>query len=525
MFNLNHIELFSGCGGLSLGLENAGFELVLANELSPMAAETFAYNFFNEDLEEKANQNQQPDNAFWLNSRYSNLKPRLRENPFDFPQVDQDGFSDIPNNINALDGKLIVGSIIELNRLLKSSPKLVEQLSSAFGREGGLDLVSGGPPCQSFSMAGKREKNSDKNTLPWEFARFVEYVQPKLVLLENVTGILRAFKDEKGQSFHAWYEVAKVFASIGYVPVCLHVNARKAGVAQNRPRFILIGVREDYLQQIRNRFNKIETGMFSHSLDFFTKVKNHGENLEFGHLNYYDSNKSSDLPFFEQSFLNELVSSPEVSVREAIDDLKVHNPSDPSLFIQQLNQRFIALEARTELLNHELRNNSAVVKRRFRLYQVLQQIGERSITQSVFKVLKNESEKLEESVWNRLSGYRFLHENGELYQFSCKTEFENYLKSHPTKKQTQKALIADSPAPAALSIPDDACHYDAHELRVLTVREMARIQSFPDNFVFRSKITTGGQMRKFEVPQYTQVGNAVPPILGAALGRCLLNLL
>jgi DNA (cytosine-5)-methyltransferase 1 len=54
---------------------------------------------------------------------------------------------------------------------------------------------------------------------------------------------------------------------------------------------------------------------------------------------------------------------------------------------------------------------------------------------------------------------------------------------------------------------------------------MARIQSFPDNFVFRSKITTGGQMRKFEVPQYTQVGNAVPPLLGLQLGKCLLNLL
>lgn len=525
MFSLNHIELFSGCGGLSLGLESAGFELVLANELSPMAAETFAYNFFNEDLEEKANQNQHPENAFWLNSRHSNLKPRLRENPFEYPQFDQAGFSDIPKNIDALDGKLIVGSIVELNRLLESSPELVNQLKSAFGRDGGLDLVSGGPPCQSFSMAGKREKNSDKNTLPWEFARFVEYAQPKLVLLENVTGILRAFKDDQGKSFHAWYEVAKVFASIGYIPVCLHVNARKSGVAQNRPRFILIGVREDYLEQIRGNFNKAETEMFDRSLEFFAKVKNQGENLEFGHLNYYDSNKSSELPLFEQSFLSELVNSPEVSVKQAIDDLKVHNPSEPSAFVQQLNRRFTTLEARTELLNHELRNNSAVVKRRFRLYQVLQQVGERSITQSVFRVLKNESDTLEEIVWNTLSGYRYLHENGELHQFNCKIEFENYLKAHPTKKQTQKALIADSPAPAALSIPDDACHYDDHELRVLTVREMARIQSFPDDFVFRSKITTGGQMRKFEVPQYTQVGNAVPPILGAALGRCLLNLL
>ena len=81
--------------------------------------------------------------------------------------------------------------------------------------------------------------------------------------------------------------------------------------------------------------------------------------------------------------------------------------------------------------------------------------------------------------------------------------------------------MSHKPAPAALSIPDDACHY--HETidspRTLTVREMARIQSFPDWFEIKSKVTTGGSMRKFEVPQYTQIGNAVPPLLGSALGK------
>jgi DNA (cytosine-5)-methyltransferase 1 len=54
---------------------------------------------------------------------------------------------------------------------------------------------------------------------------------------------------------------------------------------------------------------------------------------------------------------------------------------------------------------------------------------------------------------------------------------------------------------------------------------MARIQSFPDGFVFKSKVTTGGQMRKYEVPQYTQVGNAVPPLLGFAIGSVVKRLL
>ena len=79
------------------------------------------------------------------------------------------------------------------------------------------------------------------------------------------------------------------------------------------------------------------------------------------------------------------------------------------------------------------------------------------------------------------------------------------------------------PAPAQLTIPDDLCHYDLEHPRTLTVREMARFQSFPDWFEFRSKVTTGGKMRKFETPQYTQVGNAVPPLLAKSLGEIIKN--
>ena len=61
---MNHIELFAGCGGLSLGLETAGFSLLVANELSPMAAETFSYNHLNADLGEQQN----IDKVLWVRS-------------------------------------------------------------------------------------------------------------------------------------------------------------------------------------------------------------------------------------------------------------------------------------------------------------------------------------------------------------------------------------------------------------------------------------------------------------------------
>ena len=524
---MNHIELFSGCGGLSLGLGQSGFELTMANEISPMAAESFAYNFFNENLEELANAEKKAKSTLWLNSNFPELKPRLRENPFTFPAYDVDANSDIPKNITELKGKLVVGSIVELNRLLDFDENLVTQLRSAFGSKKGLDLVSGGPPCQSFSMAGLRQLDCEKNTLPWEFAKFVKHTQPKIAMLENVTGILRAFKDAEGNSFHAWYEVAKVFASIGYVPLCLHINARLAGIAQNRPRFIMMAVRFDHYEKIAKEFEagSANEQLFTPSLKFYQLVQELGGSLPFGHLDYFDATKPIHSKLFEESFLSHLVDGKMVTVREALDDLKKNHPTEPSKFINSLNSTFKVLPRRRSLFNHDFRNNGEVVQRRFRLYQVLQAIGERPITQAVFTVLKGNATELSDEIWCVCRQYKYLQADGELSLFSSKQAFIEYLKAHPTKKQTQKALVANLPAPAALSIPDDACHYDEHELRVLTVREMARIQSFPDDFVFRSKITTGGQMRKFEVPQYTQVGNAVPPLLGLRLGLCLTNLL
>ena len=66
-------------------------------------------------------------------------------------------------------------------------------------------------------------------------------------------------------------------------------------------------------------------------------------------------------------------------------------------------------------------------------------------------------------------------------------------------------------------------HYK--EPRILTVREYARLQSFPDSFIFKGKYTTGGKLRKVEVPRYTQIGNAIPPLFGEQAGIVLKQLL
>ncbi|WP_432471792.1 DNA cytosine methyltransferase [Amphritea sp. HPY] len=523
---MNHIELFAGCGGLTLGLEAAGFELVMANELSPMAGETFAYNFFGENLSAIADGTEEIDGQLrvkWLSSQFqlADMKSRMRENPREFKPLG-DGICDFKMT-EELNGSLVIGSIVELNKWLQSSPTGQDKIRDGFGR-GGVDLVSGGPPCQSFSMAGLRQRSNDRNSLPWEFARFVEVVQPRVAMLENVTGILRAFT-ENGESFHAWFEVAKAFAEINYVPLCLHVNAKLAGVAQNRPRFIMIAVRHDVFQSLQPTFDGVENDLFTPSYTFFRDLTK-GKPTPYGSLPYFDVVNASHFSLYEKSFLSPLVNYSDNlrSVRDAIDDLKKNKPVEPSQYVEQINSVFSRHIQNDDMLNHELRQNGKHVQRRFRIYQILQLL-DKPIQKEVRKFLKGDIDTLSTDYAIKLLENDYLTEDDSFKFFESQQELECYLRQHQTKKQTQKALNADSPAPAALSIPDDACHYDHGELRTLSVREMARIQSFPDGFALRSKVTTGGQMRKFEVPQYTQVGNAVPPLLGRALGLVVSGLL
>ncbi len=90
-----------------------------------------------------------------------------------------------------------------------------------------------------------------------------------------------------------------------------------------------------------------------------------------------------------------------------------------------------------------------------------------------------------------------------------------------SKKRNYNVLKADSQSPTIMTIADDYIHYNAP--RALTVREMARLQSFDDSFVFQGKRSTGGNKRKSEIPQFTLVGNAVPPLLARAVAMEILK--
>lgn len=507
---MKFIELFAGCGGLSLGLKSEGFQLGLANEISPMPAATYAYNLLNVNLEaDDADQTPIQDRrVLWLNTDQSSIASRLSENPFEIVSQNTDEVVQQEN----LEGKFIVGDIRDLNSLASQKP-LIE----------GVDLVSGGPPCQSFSLAGKREKNNSRNRLPLEFINFARKHDPKAILIENVEGILRPFT-EGDSKLHAWFEVSKAAAQAGYVPMALLVNAKFVGVPQNRPRFILIALRQDLEQKLP----EYDREWFARGRELFTIVKEANPNPPFDERWTYWNLANGNTKIGRDSFLDPLLTHIDelewVNVQSAISDLEFGPYSslrDRAPYANDLETAlgdFVGAPDQP-LRNHEFRKHSDRVRQRFRLLQIGAESGS-ELTLKIRAALRGKNDVLNADDLNFIR-HKFRHfDSVDLRDNSDVVEL---IRELHTRKHSQRALLAQAPAPTALSIPDDLAHYGVP--RTLSVREMARIQSFPDSFVFKGIPTTGGARRKYQVPQYTQVGNAVPPLLGKALGKIIRYLL
>ena len=105
------------------------------------------------------------------------------------------------------------------------------------------------------------------------------------------------------------------------------------------------------------------------------------------------------------------------------------------------------------------------------------------------------------------------------YTDECKAKLKEL--GLESQKRNYFVLKPEAQSPTVVTMPDDFIHYSRY--RALTVREMARLQSFDDNFVFQGKRQTGGDKRKSEIPQYTLVGNAVPPLMSRAIGNEILK--
>jgi DNA (cytosine-5)-methyltransferase 1 len=402
--SLKYIDLFAGCGGLSLGLHNSGWKGVFAIEKSPFAFKTLEYN-----LIEKKKHFAWPK---WL------------------PQTPHD-----------------------INSILKNYSEQLIKL------QGKIDMVTGGPPCQGFSTAGKRNEEDNRNKLIISYIRFIELVKPKVLFFENVRGFTLEFdKNSTRGKKYSDYVIAKLI-NLGYSVDAELINFSDYGVPQKRCRFILVGIRNDIADK-----NKIAAEAFFRTIKanreafLINKGLEMSVPLEAAISDLLFKHGTAKLPS-DRNFKFGLYSSPnskyQVFLRQGIDESVVTPDS------------------------HRFANHSALITNRFDL------------------ILKNAPKG--------------------------KSLSKTFKESYKIKKHTLIPLDGTDQAPTITTLPDDYIHYC--EPRILTVREYARIQSFPDSYEIRGKYTTGGKARVLEVPRYTQLGNAIPPLFGEQCGLALKNIL
>jgi DNA (cytosine-5)-methyltransferase 1 len=317
-----------------------------------------------------------------------------------------------------------------------------------------------------------------------------------MVVIENVVGMRHKFSDQDNLTVFEQLVIALRETSPGYVVQAVQVDASHYGAPQHRPRLMIIGVRND----VANNKKWAST-----------------ENLW---ISDFAENLKQELPDLAPIPLAKAES--ERTVGHALSDLlpkKIGNLwIQTRLLKEQQDPSIWGLTKATggSLANQNPRSHSSETRLRFGLYQYL---ADSKVNARILGLPTRESgSELKEMILKEIATCKYPARNrlGEVLA-NNETELIELIIRLKTKKHSQRVLELSQPARTVVTIGDDYVH--PVEPRVFTVRELARFQGFPNDFVFKAKETTGGQSRKTDVPQYSQVGNAVSPYMAFAVGE------
>ena len=358
---LNVIDLFCGAGGFSCGFAKAGFNIAVGIDLWKDATITYKHNH--------------PHTAV-LNKDITEIQP-------------------------------------------------VELLAAANLTADDVDVIIGGPPCQGFSISGKRLIDDPRNKLYKSFVEIVGNIKPKLFVMENVPGLLSMGKGAIKE------QIISDFEALGYIVRTQILCASDYGVPQARKRVFFVGINPEKIKRTKEFVFPKPTNGEDESLKPYVTCKD----------------ALSDLDFISE----------EVALPEEID---YQIPAENQY------QRLMRVNS-TKLLNHVATIHTA------RTREIIAMVPDGGNYKS-----------LPEDLWS-----------------------------------TRKVHIAwtrmDSTKPCFTIDTGHNHHFHYHANRVPTVRESARIQSFPDNFEFIGIKTS----------QLKQVGNAVPPLLAEAVAKSVAEVL
>lgn len=306
-----------------------------------------------------------------------------------------------------------------------------------------IDGIIGGPPCQGFSLSGKRDKNDPRNSLFMEFLRFVNFYKPKFFIMENVPGLL-SMKTKKNENVRDL--IIEEYNKIGYQVTNHILNAAEYGVPQLRQRVIFVGIRNDY--------------------------------------SFYPDELKPKALLNKDNFItiDDAISDlPQINAGEGISPIKY-----PQIKEQLNDYQKWAREGSDLIYNHiAMRHTQRIIER--------------------FKNIKNGCSLKD------VPKEHMQRKRGEASVISGKIYSQNNMRP-----------FGDRPSPTiAASFQGNFIH--PHLNRNYTAREAARLQSFPDKYIFYGARTTMSWEKNLS--QYQQIGNAVPPLLAKAIAKCVSNYL
>jgi DNA (cytosine-5)-methyltransferase 1 len=453
------LDLFAGCGGLSLGFHRAGYEIAAAVEIDPDAAASHGHNFHGGDV------------------RHNEARDITKLTP------------------QALAADLDLGPV-----------------ASA------IDVLVGGPPCQAFARVGRSKlreidehpqafKHDPRARLYLEYLRYVDAFQPLAILMENVPDVL----NHGGQNIAE--EICEVLEKKGYVARYTLLNASFYGVPQMRERMFLIGYRKELKCEV------------------VFPEPTHWVDLPPG----YEGSRSVALKLMNDAGLN-------AAAYDYVEPPEARRALPPAVTAEEAIGDLPPIDAREQLRSGELRRGA----RRFD--EPVQYDGRRTVTAFAKMMRTWLGFEAPEALMDHV--IRYLPRDYEL--FARLNPGDQYpeawqhaldmLSERIAKLKRQGIVIREGTADykglrASIVPPYDAgkfpnkwrkmwrdqpartlmahlgkdsyshIHYDSEQARTISVREAARLQSFPDGFRFCGTMN----------PAFRQIGNSVPPLIAKAI--------
>ena len=435
------IDLFCGAGGMSEGIIQAGFHILFSSDINVDVQKTYM------------NRHEQLGLLQGVNTYFHR------------------------GDIRELNGDMIGEAISNLE--IFRGQDVPE-----------IDAIFGGPPCQGFSRAGRRDPNDPRNMLFREYLRVISEVRPRYVVLENVTGFtdtrFYGFVGVTGHQYEDGELVPNIlrneFGLIGYQTLEPRIlNAAHYGVPQRRNRIIVMAYRNDMVPPVYPEpTHNDETALtITDAISDLIRDENIRNEVHVGDSNFQVSSREGRTPDINGNVIhsNGIIHNNEISAHQQIISERF------ALFREGEDGAGLKNRVMTEGI--DIANSPALITHCMERMQMDEQ-----------------------SVIELFRAGNVSRENADILL---------------TKKNIRTRLDRTRPSATVMTIADD--YISPFEPRTFTVRELARMQSFDDSFEFLGKRTTGGLRRRVEVPQYSQVGNAVPPLLARAIANEIMNVL